>query len=67
MENKTNIYDYIVIGAGIAGITYSYTNKSDNFVILERNDYIGGRILNISWHDEQISLGGGVILERCVF
>ena len=62
MDNKTNIYDYIVIGAGIAGITYSYTNKSDNFVILERNDYIGGRICNISWHDEQISLGAGVIL-----
>jgi hypothetical protein len=56
------IYDYIIIGAGIAGITYAYRHKSSNFIILEKNDYIGGRVKNIKWHDAFISLGGGVFL-----
>ena len=33
----SDIYDYIVIGAGIAGLTYAYRNKSNNFIILEKN------------------------------
>lgn len=56
------IYDYVVIGAGIAGLTYAFRNKSNNFVILEKNDYIGGRIKNIKWNNSFISLGGGVFL-----
>ena len=56
------IYDYIIIGAGISGITYAYRHKSRNFIILEKNDYIGGRVKNIKWHDSFISLGGGVFL-----
>lgn len=60
---ETNkIYDYIVIGAGFAGIYYAYKNKSNNFIILEKNDYIGGRVKNIKWNDNFISLGGGVFL-----
>lgn len=57
-----NIYNYIIIGAGIAGISFAYKNKSDNFIILEKNDYIGGRVKNIKWNDKFISLGGGVFL-----
>ena len=57
-----NIYDYIIIGAGISGIAYAYKNKTDKFLILEKNDYIGGRIKNIKWNDNFISLGGGVFL-----
>lgn len=60
----TTIYDYIIIGAGFAGITYAYKHKSDNFIILEKNDYIGGRVKNIKWHDSFISLGGGVFLSN---
>lgn len=41
------IYDYIIIGAGISGITYAHRHKSSNFIILEKNDYIGGRVKNI--------------------
>jgi hypothetical protein len=67
MEKNSNIYDYIVVGAGFAGLGYSYANKSDNFAILDKNDYIGGRVHNIKWHDDQISLGGGVILNDNVY
>lgn len=55
-------YDYVIIGAGIAGLTYAFQNKSNNFIILEKNDYIGGRIKNIKWNNTFISLGGGVFL-----
>lgn len=58
----SKVYDYIIIGAGIGGITYAYKNKSDNFIILEKNDYIGGRVKNIKWNGTMISLGGGVFL-----
>jgi len=58
----TTSYDYIIIGAGIAGIMYAYKHKSTNFVILEKNDYVGGRVKNIEWHDTFISLGGAVFL-----
>lgn len=57
-----NIYEYIIIGAGVAGLTYAYKNKSNNFIILEKNDYIGGRIKNIKWNNKFISFGGGVFL-----
>jgi hypothetical protein len=57
-----NIYNNIIIGAGIAGITYAYKHKTDNFLILEKNDYIGGRIKNINWYNKIISLGAGVLL-----
>lgn len=56
------LYDYVIIGAGIAGLTYAFRNKSNNFIILEKNDYIGGRIKNIKWNNTFISLGGGVFL-----
>ena len=57
-----NIYDEIIIGAGISGISYSFIKKLSNFIILEKNDYIGGRIKNIKWNNKFISLGGGVFL-----
>jgi monoamine oxidase len=55
--------DTIIIGAGIAGLYYVYKSKINDYLILEKNDRIGGRIYNIKWNNEQISLGGGVIKE----
>lgn len=55
------IYDEIVIGAGMAGLYWVYKTKPINYLILEKNDRIGGRIFNINWNENQISLGGGII------
>lgn len=54
-------YQTIIVGAGFAGLYY--INKFDikNYLILEREDRIGGRVFNIEWNDSLISLGGGVI------
>ena len=54
-QNK--IYDTIVIGAGISGISAAchlkkYSPKA-NFLILEGRDNFGGTgLLQISWHDQ---------------
>jgi hypothetical protein len=55
------IYDEIIIGSGIAGLYWIYKTKPTNYLILEKNNRIGGRIYNIDWNNSQISLGGGII------
>lgn len=55
------IYDEIIIGCGISGLYWCYKTKPTNFIILEKLDRIGGRIYNIEWYNNNISMGGGVI------
>jgi len=55
------IWDEIIIGAGFAGLYWTYKRKPKNFIILEKSDRIGGRVYNIDWHNNQISLGGGIV------
>jgi len=54
-------FDTIIIGSGFAGLYYAYKTKITNFKILEKNDRIGGRVYNIDWNNNHISLGGGAI------
>lgn len=53
--------DTIVIGSGIAGLYYAYKHlRGKKFKILEKNTYIGGRILTTMFHGQSIVLGAGV-------
>ena len=55
------IYDYIIIGGGISGLYNAYLlNKNYNVLVLEKNDYIGGRIKEVKFHNTIIKLGAGV-------
>lgn len=36
------IYDAVVLGAGLAGLSSAYHLKTDNYVVLEKENYIGG-------------------------
>jgi hypothetical protein len=56
-----NLYDEIIIGSGFSGLYWCYKNNSDNFLILEKSNRIGGRVHNIEWNKTQISLGGSII------
>jgi hypothetical protein len=58
-----NNIETIIIGAGMAGLYYTYKYKLTDYLILEKNDRIGGRVYNIQWNNTQISLGGGIIKE----
>jgi hypothetical protein len=51
----------IVIGSGIAGLYYTYKNLiNKNFLILEKNNYIGGRIKTSKFYGQTIVHGAGV-------
>ena len=57
-------YDYIIIGAGLAGLYSAYLLKKKNpdvkLVILEKTNSIGGRILIKKFHGIDVLLGSGV-------
>jgi hypothetical protein len=53
--------DTIIIGSGIAGLYYAYNNLKDKkFIILEKNNYIGGRLKMSIFHKHYIVCGAGV-------
>jgi len=65
----TQIYDYIIIGGGLAGI-YCYhrlqnMNPNLKIILLEKNDYVGGRMKDTNFYGTTIKLGGGVVDETC--
>ena len=55
------IYDYIIIGSGISGLYLGYLLKNKKFLILEKNDHIGGRIQQINFHGQTVQLGAGIV------
>jgi hypothetical protein len=58
MMSETNI---IIIGSGIAGLYYAYKKMKDkNFIILEKNNYIGGRVRMDMFHNYLVNCGAGV-------
>jgi len=62
-SNSPVVYDYLIIGGGIAGL---YAAKrlhemGKNVLVLESSDRIGGRAYQINWHDTPIKLGAGII------
>jgi hypothetical protein len=57
----SSIFDEIIIGSGMAGLYWIYKTKPKNYLVLEKLNRIGGRVYNINWNSNQISLGGGII------
>ena len=55
------MYDYIIIGGGISGLYLNYLlTKNNKTLLLEKNNYFGGRALDIKFHDSYIKLGAGI-------
>ncbi len=44
--NEDMIYDAIIIGGGISGITTAYMLRDKNILLLEKEDRFGGRVLS---------------------
>ena len=54
------MYDYIIIGGGIAGLYMNYLLKNKNTLLLEKNSYLGGRAIEENFHNTKIKLGAGI-------
>lgn len=57
------ILDNIIIGSGISGLYTAYhlqKKGNENFIILEKNCKIGGRIQTFQINDNKVSMGAGV-------
>lgn len=52
---ENSLFIIFLIAAG----KYFHENNVPNFLILEANDYIGGRVKNLEWNNISIPLGAG--------
>ena len=58
-----NILEHIIIGSGISGLYTGLNLKKkdmNNFLIIERNNTIGGRIKTFPINNNRVSMGAGV-------
>lgn len=55
------LYDYIIIGGGLAGVYCAYKLSTKyKILLIEKEDKLGGRGLMINWHQTDIKLGAGI-------
>jgi protoporphyrinogen oxidase len=57
------MYDYIIIGGGIAGLYMNILlaqTKKYKTLLVEKNNYLGGRAIETKFHNEYIKLGAGI-------
>ena len=61
-----NFFETIVIGAGLTGLTIGslLTEKNREFVILESDNKIGGRVKTEKFNDEFLDVGFHVLFEN---
>jgi len=57
-----NVYDYIIIGSGISGLYCGHRllEKQKNFLILEKNQIVGGRVKTFAVGSNKVAMGAGV-------
>ncbi|MEA5470087.1 protoporphyrinogen/coproporphyrinogen oxidase [Spirulina sp. 06S082] len=48
-ESETNLYDTVIIGGGISGLTAAFLLKEKNILVLEKETSLGGRIVSGEW------------------
>lgn len=60
------VFDYIVVGGGVAGLYANWKLGKKNKVglLLEKESDLGGRLLEIMFHGKLIKLGAGIMAEH---
>jgi oxygen-dependent protoporphyrinogen oxidase len=52
-----SLYDTVIIGSGIAGLTAAYMLRDKNILLLEQEDRFGGRVLSEKVHEATNNIG----------
>lgn len=54
--------DYLVVGSGISGLYCIYKHlQNKNYILIDKNDYIGGRALTFDFYNIPVQMGAGII------
>ncbi len=57
--------DYLVVGAGISGLYCIYKHlQNKNYILIDKNSYIGGRALTVDFKGVPVQMGAGVIRDH---
>jgi protoporphyrinogen oxidase len=51
IQAQEQTYDVIIIGAGLSGLSAAHYLNSDNILLLEKNEEVGGRIIEGQWNN----------------
>ncbi len=50
-EAQEKLYDVVIIGGGLSGLTAAHYLATDNFLILEKEEKAGGRVIEGQWKE----------------
>ena len=56
-ENEGTLYDTVIIGGGITGLTAGYMLRDKNILLLEEDERFGGRVLSEKVHEATNNIG----------
>ena len=56
-ENEDTLYDTVIIGGGITGLTAGYMLREKNILLLEEDERFGGRVLSEKVHEATNNIG----------
>ncbi len=60
-----DLYDYIIVGGGIAGLYANYLlSDKYNGLLLEKHSHFGGRAYEMDFHGSLIKLGAGIMADH---
>lgn len=62
-KKDKHVYDVIIIGGGMSGLTAAYLMKGHNILLLEQEPALGGRILTAEWEGLRYSMGASYMGE----
>ena len=60
IRSETLIYDTVIIGGGLSGLTAAWHLREKDILVLESEDRIGGRLYSLQRDGYWLNLGAGV-------